>query len=55
MIEQSGASGSDIIAYINKKDGRSISAIKELNKKEYVEVIEILTKKINKKKAEEKK
>ena len=55
MIEQSGASGSDIIAYINKKNGRSISAIKELNKKEYVEVIEILTKKINKKKAEEKK
>lgn len=55
MIEQSGASGSDIIAYINKKNGRSISAIKELNKKEYVEVVEILTKKINKKKAEGKK
>ncbi|MBO5715066.1 MAG: DUF1071 domain-containing protein [Clostridia bacterium] len=50
MIDESGASGSDIIAYINKKNGRSISAIKELNKKEYVEVIDILTKKINKKK-----
>ena len=55
MIEESGASGSDIISYINKKNGRNISAIKELNKKEYVEVIDILTKKINKKKAEEKK
>lgn len=52
MIEESGASGSDIISYINKKNGRNISAIKELNKKEYVEVIDILTKKINKKKAE---
>lgn len=55
MIEQSGASGSDIIAYINKNRTEKISAIKELNQKEYVEVIGILTKKINKKKSEEKK
>lgn len=55
MIEQSGTSGSDIIAYINKNRTEKISAIKELNQKEYVEVIGILTKKINKKKAEEKK
>ena len=52
MIDESGASGSDIIAYINKTYGRDISAIKELNKKEYVAVIDILNKKLNKKKAE---
>jgi hypothetical protein len=52
LIEQSGTSGTDIIAYINKQNGRNIAAISEMNKKEYVEVIGILTKKINKKKAE---
>jgi hypothetical protein len=52
LIEQSGTSGTDIIAYINKQGGRNIAAISEMNKKEYVEVIGILTKKINKKKAE---
>lgn len=55
MIEQSGASGTDILAYVNKTFGKDYKAIKELNKKEYVEVVKILEKKISKKKAEEKK
>jgi hypothetical protein len=55
MIEQSGASGSDILAYVNKTFGKKYEAIKELNKKEYAEVVKILQKKIDKKKAEEKK
>ena len=52
MIEQSGASGTDILAYVNKTFGKDYKAIKELNKKEYVEVVKILEKKISKKKAE---
>ena len=55
MIKQSGASGTDILAYVNKTFGKDYKAIKELNKKEYVEVVKILEKKISKKKAEEKK
>ena len=54
MIEQSGASGTDILAYVNKTFGKDYKAIKELNKKEYVEVVKILEKKISKKKAEAK-
>ena len=49
MIEQAGANGSDIIAYINKTHSKNISAIAELTQREYVEVIGILTKKLNKK------
>ena len=49
MIEQAGANGSDIIAYINKTHNKNISAIAELTQREYVEVIGILTKKLNKK------
>jgi hypothetical protein len=52
MMTESETPGTDIIAYINKTYGRNISAIKELNKKEYVAVIDILNKKLNKKKAE---
>jgi hypothetical protein len=52
MMTESETPGTDIIAYINKTYGRNISAIKELNKEEYVAVIDILNKKLNKKKAE---
>lgn len=52
MMTESDTPGTDIIAYINKTYGKNISAINELNKKEYVAVIDILNKKLNKKKAE---
>lgn len=52
MIEKSGTPDTDIIAYINKTYGRNISEIEELNKKEYVDVIDVLNKKLNRKKAE---
>ena len=55
MMTESETPGTDIIAYINKTYGRNISAIKELNKKEYVDVIDVLNKKLNRKKAEVKK
>ena len=55
MIGESGASGSDIVAYFSKKSGRQIEAVKDLNQTEYVEAVKILTQKIEKKKAEEKK
>ena len=52
MIGESGASGTDIVAYFSKKSGRQIEAIKDLNQTEYVEAVKILTQKIEKKKAE---
>ena len=55
MMTESDTPGTDIIAYINKTYGKNISAINELNKKEYVAVIDILNKKLSKKKAEVKK
>ena len=55
MIGESGASGSDIVAYFSEKSGRQIEAIKDLNQTEYVEAVKILTQKISRKKAEEKK
>ena len=55
MMTESDTPGTDIIAYINKTYGKNISAINELNKKEYVAVIDILNKKLNKKKVEAKK
>ena len=50
MIEQSGASGSDILAWVNKTFNKQYSAIAELTQKEYVDVVAILQKKINAKK-----
>jgi hypothetical protein len=55
MIEKSGTPDTDIFAYIYKTYGRNISEIEELNKKEYVDVIDVLNKKLNRKKAEVKK
>ena len=55
MIGESGASGTDIVAYFSEKSGRQIEAVKDLNQTEYVEAVKILTQKIKKKKAEEKK
>lgn len=53
MIEESGAKRTDIIAYVNKTFGKKYSAISELTKGEYAEVVKILQKKIDKKKTEE--
>ncbi|MBR5202672.1 MAG: ERF family protein [Clostridia bacterium] len=49
LIEKSGSNGSDILKYVNKTYGKNYSAIAELTQREYVDVVKILNKKLEKK------
>jgi hypothetical protein len=55
MLGTSKTEGTDVVNYVNKTFGKNYKAVKDFTQIEYVEVIKLLQKKIDKMKAEENK